>query len=216
MDVLAFILVFAVIALGIFAYAAVQAERRATALAAAAERLGFSYRPLGPDHLHETLAHFHLFSQGRDRAVENHLSGSTGDIEVQCFDYRYTTGGGKNSRTYRQSVILFRWPVLDLPEFVLRPENIFHKIGQVFGYQDIDFDHHPAFSEAYLLRGSDERGVRSVFTDEVIAHFKGLTRASAEGRGSELVFYRHGKRAEPAALDSFLQEGIGTLSSFRR
>jgi len=42
---------------------------------------------------------------------------------------------------------------LKLPFFELKPENTFHKIGQVFGYQDIDFEAFPNFSKGYLLRG---------------------------------------------------------------
>ncbi|MEC9473853.1 MAG: hypothetical protein VX584_04130, partial [Actinomycetota bacterium] len=61
---------------------------------------------------------------------------------------------------------------LQLPTFVIRPENLFHKIGSTFGYQDIDFDAHPTFSKRYLLRGPDEEAIRNTFTDEFLSSYE--------------------------------------------
>jgi len=35
------------------------------------------------------------------------------------------------------------------------PESFFHRIGDVFGFKDIDFDEEPGFSGCYLLKGND-------------------------------------------------------------
>jgi hypothetical protein len=64
-------------------------------------------------------------------------------------------------------VISFQSSLLSLPEFELRSENMFHKIGKAFGCQDINFESHPEFSKRYLLRGADEEAVRTFFTPEM-------------------------------------------------
>ena len=102
-------------------------------------------------------------------------------------------------------MIHFRSPALNLPEFALRPENLFDKIGDVFGGQDIDFESHPKFSKSYSLRGSDEQKVRETFTDEVLSSFENQTGISTEGGGDQLIFYRAGKRIDPDQVRSFKQ-----------
>ena len=91
-----------------------------------AAQMGLPFYPMGDSALMEKLSRFHLFSQGRSRKVRNLLRGVSGqlgiteDAEVGIFGYRYTTGGGQHSRTTRQSVVYFRSPQLNLPQFALR------------------------------------------------------------------------------------------------
>ena len=99
---------------------------------------------------------FNLFQHGRSRRIRNIAYGRVDDVEVMLFDYSYVTGSGKNRRTHDQTVGFFQSDALLLPEFVARPEGLFDKIGQVFGYQDIDLPMHPEFSRRYILRGTDE------------------------------------------------------------
>ena len=99
------------------------------------------------------LSHLHLFSRGHSQRAHNVLIRQEGDAQVAVFDYRYTVGHGKNSQRYKQTVIHFRSDKLNLPCFNLRPESIFHKIGSVFGYQDIDFDNELEKFELYWTEG---------------------------------------------------------------
>ncbi len=139
-------------------------KKRSEALQAAAERMKFRFSRKGDPDLLDRLKGLHLFSQGHAKKIANVLMGKAGALDVAVFDYAYTTGGGQHSQQWRQTVILFESDDMNLPEFTLRPENIFHKIGQVFGYKDIDFDSHPEFSKRYLLqrrkRGSGLRSLR--------------------------------------------------------
>jgi len=174
--------------------------------------LNFSFSRKGSDSLTALLNQFHLFSQGHSKKVSNVMNGRTSDIDVTIMGYRYTVGGGKNSHTWRQTVILFQSSLLRLPSFALRPEHLFHRIGSAFGYQDIDFDSHPAFSKQYLLQGTEEEAVRNTFTDELLAYLDERKGLSAEGDGDKLVFYRAGKRVAPQNIQSFLEEGFGIFA----
>ena len=201
---------------GLVIYLARRAAKKRTALfEQVAQDLGLPFFPLGDDLLLDRLGNFHLFSQGRGKKIVNMLHGETDDVELAIFDYRYTTGGGKNSQTHRQSVIYFRSQALNLPKFAVRPEGLFHKISGAFGYQDIDFETHPQFSKGYLLRGDDEAGVRQLFNDELLTFFQSHQKMSVEGGGDQLVFYRQRSRIKPDEVQRFMEEGFGVFTLFR-
>jgi hypothetical protein len=189
-------------------------KKRTEALKRVAEELGFDFFPKDQGML-GGLQSFHLFSQGHTKRLTNLMRGEAGGLAVEIFDYRYTVGGGKSSQTFKQTVICFRLDGPDLPAFSLRPENIFHRIGAWFGYQDINFDDYPEFSNRYLLRGPDEKAIRELFTDRVLAFFEGRAGLSTEGGGDRLLFYRHNKRVEPERVRSLLEDGFQVLTAFR-
>jgi hypothetical protein len=58
-----------------------------------------------------------------------------------------------------------------LPVFVMKPEHLGHKIGAYFGWDDIDFDKNPEFSELYHLTCYDEACIRDNFKDVKIGIF---------------------------------------------
>ena len=144
--------------------------------------IGLAFDPKGDQSLIDRLSQFHLFSQGYSRKIKNMLHGQIQQAEIAIFGYQYTTGG-RRSHTYWQTVIYFHSSSLNLPLFALRPEQMFHKIGQVLGYQDIDFESHPMFSQRYLVRAYDKEGVRRVFSDHVLSYFEQQQGVSTEGDG---------------------------------
>jgi hypothetical protein len=158
-----------VLAFGVMLY--YREMRRREDLQNVAGKLGFSFCPEGDPHLLGKFGQFHLFSQGRSRKVRNVMRGEIQDIAVSLFDYRYTTGSGKHSHTHAQTVVLFESERLALPFFTLRPEGFFHKMAGAFGYEDIDFDGSPAFSDAYLLKGTHEDLIRAIFEPQVRAYY---------------------------------------------
>ena len=127
-------------------------------------------------------------------------------------DYKFTTGGGKSSHTWYQTVLVIESDKLQLPRFVLRPENIFDKIGSIFGKKDINFETAPVFSKRYLLRGDNEEAIRSLFNARVLEYFKQHLGVSAEGDRVKLIYYRTSKRVSPDKIQGFLQEGYDVLT----
>jgi hypothetical protein len=162
------------------------------------------------------LKHLHLFSQGHSRKITNVLMGKAGALDVAVFEYAYTTGGGQHSQRWRQTVILFESDGMDLPKFTLRPENVFHKIGQVFGYKDIDFDSHPEFSKRYLLRGENEEAVRATFGTQARSFYESDLKLSTEAAGPQLIHYRSGKKVAPDEISEFIKQGVRVLTLFRK
>jgi hypothetical protein len=209
--VIAGILIILAAVLAVSYYQEKERRERLQALAAA---MGFSFLPEGGSSLHHALAHFYTFSQGHSRKAHNVLRGRVSDVDVTIFDYRYRTSSGKHQDTKHQTVLLFESERLQLPHFTLRPENLFHKLGGALGYQDIDFDAYPAFSDTYLLQGRDEGAIRAAFDDEVLGYYSRRGNLCTEGAGQQLIFYRPRKRPAPEAIQRFLDEGLDVLDLF--
>jgi hypothetical protein len=197
------------------AYLGHRAElKRLAELAAVAEEMGFEFTPKGDPALVADYAGFELFGQGHSKSLTALMRGRANDLEVALFDYSFTTGSGKHRHTSRQTAVVFRFDGR-LPKFSLRPENVFHRLGTLFGYQDIDFDSHPAFSKRYLLRGEDEAAVRALFTDGVLTFFEENLGLMVEGAGGRLLVYRSQARVKPDEARTFLDEAFGVLGVLR-
>ena len=196
-------------AIGVGAYLAYVAEKKRTAaLADVALRLGFNFEAKVSDETAATLGSFHLFKRGRSRKGKNLMHGRSDGADAIILDYQYATGGGKNSHTHRQTVVLYPGAATEgrLPEFTLSPEHWWDRIGQVFGYQDIDFESNEEFSAHYLLRGPDESAIRAAFGMNVLGFFAQNQGWSVESAGGSLAVYRADKRAKPEELQPFLAE----------
>ena len=191
-------------------------KKRTEQFALISAELKLNFFPKGSTSLFERLKPFHLFSQGGFRKIKNLMEGEANKVELAIFDYQYTTGGGENSHTYRQSILFFRSPKLNLPDFSLRPENVFHKIGGAFGYKDIDFVTHPIFSKSYLLRGDDEAAIRGLFNNKLLNFIQSQQKISIEGSGDQLIFYRNKNRVKPEEVESFMEEGFQVFGQFLR
>lgn len=193
-------------------------QKRAREFEQAATLMGFSYQRYDIPVEQAEEARFHLFSQGHGKKFLNVARGSSPAGETALFDYEYTIGSGKRSRTHFQTVAQFRWPGASLPGFGLAPEHWWHKVGSVFGYQDIDFDSNPEFSKRFLLRGADEPGIRQFFTPSVISFFESLDPSKAwiwEGAGDRLLIYTLDGKVKPANLPTFLEETASAASGLR-
>jgi hypothetical protein len=207
---------FLIVAIGILVFVAVvlvsyrQQQKRIEEMRALAQVMGYQYQEgaAAPD---EALAGFALFSQGHTRRATNLLSTEVDGSAAKIMDYRYESGYGKSRRIETQSVLLLESGRLDLPAFVLRPEGLFQKLAGFLGQQDIDFEGHPDFSESYVLQGSDERQLRALFNGEMLSFLAWRPGLCIEGHGRRLLYYRASKLATPAAIPSFLAEGLEVL-----
>lgn len=189
-----------------------QERQRRVGMQAAATAMGFRYEE--QSELWRELE-LPLFRQGHSQKASSVMTGETAGHPVTVMDYQYTIGHGKNRHTNVQTVTLFHTLGRGLPAFDLAPEHIFHKIGQVFGYQDIDFDSSEEFSKQYLLRGEDESAIRAAFGPTVLAFLTGEPGWSVQVRGEKLAAYRRG-RCEPAQIPAFLADCLRIASNIGR
>lgn len=151
---------------------------------------------------------FKMTSRGRSRRRYNNFEGRAAGLDISVFDYRYTTGSGKNSSTHTNTIAMTN---ANLPYFILSREGFFEKIADKFTNRDIDFHDYPEFSDKYVLKGEDEQAVREVFTPETLNFFENFERdygkrCYVESNGRELMFCIPYKRVKPENMDMFMEK----------
>jgi hypothetical protein len=181
-------------------------KKRREAMMEATESMGLTFFPDGDEDLLERLSLFKLFNQGHSRKMKNLIQGDSGEVKIAIFDYHYTTGGGKNSQHHHQSIVALQSSQLICPDFTMRPEGMFDKIGSALGFQDIDFESHELFSRSFVLQGSNEEAIRSYFDQSVLDFFAAKPGISVEAQTGTLFFYRARKRIQPHEIKDNLAQ----------
>ena len=168
---------------------------------------GFQFEPERPEGEQRFREFFEPFNQGRSRTWGYTISGTKNRAPFTAFEYKWVTGGGKNSsRNYIGGVVWER-EEQSLPQFALSPERWFTRLGEKFGMQDIDFAESPEFSRAYRLKGPDEAGIRSLFTPAIRQFFTATPDQYVAGGGRFLFWWRGGRLPVAAQLDEWLEQG---------
>lgn len=188
-------------------------KKRIRALEDVAMRNGFSFNKKMDQDVR--LENFKIFNKGNSKKRSNLMQGTRSGIKWTIFEYKFTTGGGKNSSTEKQTVAIAELKNTQLPNFCLGKKNIFHKIGSKFGYKYIDFENNPLFSNNYLLRGEDETAIRKIFNSNILTYLEQkLTKATIEAEGNKLVYYIPRKRIKPDQFLTFLDDAEKIVRMF--
>lgn len=110
------------------------------------------------------------FGRGDRRSIRNVLQGPWGGRPGLAFDYTFTvtTGSGKNRRTqtHRHAVVALLLPA-PLPRVHVGPENVFHRIAQGFGFDDIDVES-DAFNRRYRVQAADRRDAFAILHPRLV------------------------------------------------
>ncbi len=92
-------------------------------------------------------------------------SGEVQGRQVVLLEHRYSTGSGKNRRTYHHTIASVpapaAWPAVRLVD-----ENIFHKIAELFGSKDVKLDDE-AFNKRWRVTADDAEFAVLVLSPEV-------------------------------------------------
>lgn len=181
-----------------------------------ARNLDMDFREKDEWGLLNILKGFHLFRQGGRKKITNILCVDRGleDFKVHIFDYRYVISTGKSSRRFKQTVFFVQSKELALPEFWMKPEHFFHKLGNYLGFDDINFEERPEFSKQYYLKGKDEALIRHAFHDEVLHHFTIEKNWYLEGVGYFFILYKKDKLFTPSETSFFFKNGMKLFQRF--
>ncbi|MEM6469521.1 MAG: hypothetical protein AAF802_08105 [Planctomycetota bacterium] len=209
-----FIVVFAVLIIGIIVFVALADKKRDEALRSIAEDLRLSFNKKTDDRLLSVMQRFKLFNRGRGRKMKNVMQADTEAARLSIFDYQYTTGGGKSSQTHRFTLVSMEADELQIPSFQLRPEGFFDRIGSMFGGQDIDFKDDQAFSDAFVLSGNNEQKIRDFMTSELRELLLRHKDCYVECDQGVFIFYRRGRR-KPEQIRELMDEAFSVYTAFR-
>jgi len=181
-------------------------KKRTAAFEEHAVQLGLHFVDDPTSQAYSQFEGFKLFSRGRRQKIRNLIEGDSGDVKISIFDYNFVTGGGKSTKHHNQTIVALQSHLLNCPEFSMRPQGFFDKIGGVLGLQDIDFESHPEFSKLFVLKGPDETAIRNYFAPTVLDYFEGHAGNSLEGAGQTMFFYRSEVCRKPEELRDMLSE----------
>lgn len=182
-------------------------QRRTQALQQVAANLAMIFQEEDANLSKEDFCQFPLFRHNYPyRGIRNILRKYREDGETILFDYSFTTGSGKGSSNYAQTVAVFRVPNRNLPKFTLRPENVFDKVGEFFGSRDIDFESHPDFSKFYCLQGQPESTIREIFNFDTLQFFGQNHGWYLQAGGEWLVIYKLNQTIKPEDMRNFLEQ----------
>ena len=182
-----------------------------------AVRRDYTYGETDEHGLSQRLREFRLNSRGHSRTVTNVLRRQHGMLEYDSsvFDFSYREWGDEASKATHQTVFFLESQQLVLPELRMQPETVVHKLGELFGFGDIDFVRFPKFSSQYRLTGEDEVFIRHHFTDEVLSFFTLNKGWSLEAIGYYVILYKKGFLLPPDQIDALFRKGMRVYELFR-
>lgn len=216
MPALIMILLFLVAFIGILVFSFYYEKKRSQQLKEFADSHGFTFFPEGNQEMINSLQDFELFRRGRSKKIKNLMFKQPTDaIKQFLFDYRYTTGSGRNSTTHKYTILVYQSDLLELPAFYMRPENLFDKIGSKFGFEDIDFPAYKEFSKNYMLKGKNETAIRQFFGERIFRYFESEKKITVEGNLNTLIVYTTDRRKKPEDLHAFIIKGNQIFDLFK-
>lgn len=152
------VVVFIVVVIGAI-YNAIAQRKRREGLFELAQRLNLNFDAGEDCGIAGRFGFLKQLAQGDNRYATNVLSGTYQQNEILAFDYHYETytqtKNGRQTHHHWFSFFILTLPAV-FPELTIRRENLFMKVAEVFGYQDIEFES-AEFSKTFNVRSPDKK-----------------------------------------------------------
>jgi len=205
-----------VIVLAIFGSMAEKKRREAFAQLAA--RLGLRYRPNKDRELARRFGFLDKLRQGSNRYAYNILEGDYQGHQVLAFDYHYETHSTDSKGRRQTHHHHFRFFILfhekECPELRIYPEGFFSRLGQMIGFDDIDFES-VEFSKAFCVRSKDKKFAYDICHARMMEYLRDHRDLSLELEG-RCIAVSAGKRLKPEEVPARLDQLIEVRSLFPR
>lgn len=194
-------------------------KARAASMSALAGELGMTYEEKDTFGEMNYLSEFRVFRKSSsNREAFNVMNKKDDFLEtvLTIMDMTWVVSTGKSSHRFYQTVFFLRAKDLGVPDFSIRPESFFHKIGTMLGMQDIDIEAYPDFSDNNLLQGSDPELIRShVIKPGIVKVFQFNKVWTLEGMGYFLVLYKYKTLLTIDEVKSLIIKGMEVYSMLK-
>ncbi|MEJ7625206.1 MAG: hypothetical protein WKF34_14540 [Pyrinomonadaceae bacterium] len=180
-------------------------QKRIAALKQFAAENGWKIVPEPTLNSFQHLDRYSLFRGGHWKSIAVLLQKRTDDGQISVFDCIFSIGASRSARNHTTTVIAFHSPRLQLPYFRLYPESLLSSLGELLGWNYIDFASHPEFSSRYKLSGEDEMHVRQMFHPQVLTSFESMPDLSVDGGGNYIFAYTLRKVTEVESLNTYIK-----------
>lgn len=168
---------------------------------------GLSFSASFDRHVEDRYPDFDCLRRGHSRAAYNIASGSWNGRPLETFDYRYVTGHGKDRTTHTFSAVVLGSQV-PLKPLYLRTENVFDRVTEFFGADDIDFES-AEFSRAFHVRSPDKKWAYDVLHQRTMEFLLASPRFSIAFDNRCAICWRGSRFDLPTRLEAIaVVEGI--------
>ena len=183
------------------------AVQRRKKTAAYAISLGWQFTSEKDKKMHDRYASFRCLRRGHSRYAYNIMSGKRDGRDVTAFDYHYVTGHGKSRRVHNFSALIIQSP-MPLRPLYLRPENIFDRMTDFFGYNDIDFES-AEFSRKFYVKAPERRWAYDVIHQRMMEYLLEAPKFHVQFDSSAIIVWRNKRFSEQDFDNAFaLIQGI--------
>ena len=189
MEVLFFVGLLALV--GVIAYTSyLQAKKRREAFQSIASELGFQFLPDKDYRFAKRFRFLEHMDDGSKRYAFNRLSGRIDGHQADIFDYHYETysrdsEGRRKTRHHYFSIFILELPAA-FSELIIEREGLFSKLGQMLGFDDIDFES-VEFSKRYKVKSKDKKFAYDFCNAQMIEFLLGQPDLIIEVDGSTLA-----------------------------
>ncbi|MDI6783453.1 MAG: hypothetical protein QME64_05070, partial [bacterium] len=195
------IFIFILIAIAVAIFAFYRSLKRHEEWQQFAANHGFLYSKNDTLSLPDYYSEYHLFQQGHSRKAYHICQGRENNLKLLAFDYKYTTGSGKNQHTHYFTPLITESNLVFKP-LLIRPEGLFDKIGAAIGFDDIDFES-AEFSKKYYVKCADKKFAYDIIHARMMEFLLQCKNMFIEIRGDTLVFH-HGKLLSISEMELLL------------
>jgi len=181
--------------------------KRKKELAAWATNAGLAFSPRSDHTFDDRYPEFGCLRRGHSRSAYNIASGSWNSRPLEAFDYRYVTGHGKNRSTHTFSAVILG-SGLSLKPLQIRSENLFDKLTEFFGLDDIDFES-AQFSREFHVKSPDKKWAYDVLHQRTMEFLLNNPKFSIEFDSEHVICWRN-RRFDLRTRESAIEvvEGI--------
>ena len=192
MDMMIIIGVGVLVVAGLFLSWYFAAKRRKELLAWATAH-GLAFSPAQDGSMDFQFRAFNCLQSGDNRYAFNVTNGKWSDHDFVGFDYHYQTytyssKGGRQTQHHYFSAVILSSPVLLKPLFI-RPEGFFDKIGEFFGFDDIDFES-AEFSRKFYVKSPDKKWAYDVIHQRTMEFMLAMPNFSLQFAGNAVIAWR--------------------------
>lgn len=190
----------AVIAIFILIFYTLAIQRRKK-IEAYAKSQGWTFSPDKDKGMLDRYPRFKCLRRGHSRYANNIMRGNRDGRDITAFDYHYVTGHGKSRRVHNFSALIIQSP-LPLKALYLRPENIFDRVTDFFGYDDIDFES-AEFSREFFVKAQDKRWAYDILHQRMIEYLLEAPKFHFQLDSKDIMVWRNKRLSEKDFDDAF-------------
>lgn len=194
-----------------------QEQKRHALLLQWATNAGFSYA--GEDTSWCTRWSGAPFGEGDHRRARNVVTGTTNGRTFAAFDYTYQTHssdgrGNRTTTTHRYVVATLQLPAY-LPRLQVTPENVFTRIGNALGLDDIELESED-FNRRFRVHSADPKFASDVLSPRTMQALLARPALSWRFDGADIVAWDDGRLSptHALALTSTLNLVVDGIPSF--